>query len=157
MAIEIQNLENKLKELIALMGFEDFSINFNGENKRFLIFIEYNHPYFEATLPSFVGHLDHLVKLMARDIEEPIFIDVNNYRLKREQLIIELARAAVRKAIATKQDVSLPLMNAYERRLIHLELAGRPDAVTESSGEGRDRYVVIKPIIDSQNQLLQGV
>ena len=88
---------------------------------------------------------------MARDIEEPIFIDVNNYRLKREQLIIELARAAVRKAIATKQDVSLPLMNAYERRLIHLELAGRPDAVTESSGEGRDRYVVIKPIIDSQN------
>jgi predicted RNA-binding protein Jag len=39
-------------------------------------------------------------------------------------------------------------MNAYERRLIHAELAARPDVKTESLGEGRGRYVVVKPILE---------
>ena len=37
-------------------------------------------------------------------------------------------------------------MNAYERRLIHVEIANHPDLKTESIGEGRERRVVIKPI-----------
>ena len=37
-------------------------------------------------------------------------------------------------------------MNAYERRLVHVELAVHPDVRTESEGDGRERCVVIKPI-----------
>jgi spoIIIJ-associated protein len=36
-------------------------------------------------------------------------------------------------------------MSAYERRIIHLELAGRSDVTTESIGEEPERKVVIKP------------
>jgi len=36
-------------------------------------------------------------------------------------------------------------MPAYERRIIHLELAGRTDITTESIGQEPDRCVVIKP------------
>ncbi|MBI2506918.1 MAG: hypothetical protein HYW00_02165, partial [Candidatus Colwellbacteria bacterium] len=36
-------------------------------------------------------------------------------------------------------------MNAYERRLVHTELAMRPDVTTESVGT-ISRYVVVKPI-----------
>ena len=95
-----------------------------------------------------VINLDYLVKLMANKIGEasPFFVDINNYRRERENLILELARAAARKVIATKQEISLPAMNAYERRLVHLELVSRPDVKTESVGEGKSRYVVIKPI-----------
>ena len=37
-------------------------------------------------------------------------------------------------------------MNSYERRLVHTALAIHPDVTTESVGEGKERYVVIKPI-----------
>ena len=77
---------------------------------------------------------------------ESIFVDVNNYRKKREGLILELARAAARKSVAEKKEISLPPMNAYERRLVHVDLASRPDIKTESSGEGSSRCIVIKPI-----------
>ena len=79
-------------------------------------------------------------------VAESVFIDVNNYRKEREKIIIELAKAAARKVAATQKEVSLPVMNAYERRLVHLELSSRPDVATESVGEAKERYVVVKPL-----------
>jgi spoIIIJ-associated protein len=75
-----------------------------------------------------------------------VFLDVNNYREERKTLIAELARAAAKKAVATKNDIPLPTMNSYERRLVHTELAIHPEVKTESMGEGKERYVVIRPI-----------
>ena len=57
---------------------------------------------------------------------------------------MELARAGAKKAAITKNDVVLPPMNAYERRLIHTELSIRPDIKTESVGQDLSRQVVIK-------------
>ena len=129
------------------MGFTDFSVNWEPESNRFLIFINEGDA-FKKFLPSFVTNLDYLVRLIASKTEgaKPVFIDVNNYRRERENLILELARAAARKVAATKQEVPLPAMNAYERRLIHLELSSHPDVKTESVGEGKERYIIIKPI-----------
>jgi predicted RNA-binding protein Jag len=39
-------------------------------------------------------------------------------------------------------------MNSYERRIVHVELAIHPNVKTESVGEGRERYIVIKPLAD---------
>ena len=72
------------------------------------------------------------------------FVDINNYQAERERIIQELAKAAARKVIATKIELPLPAMNAYERRLIHTELATHPDIKTESDGVGRERHVVVK-------------
>ena len=47
-------------------------------------------------------------------------------------------------------------MNSYERRIIHVELASRPDVATESVGLGRARYVVIRPI-DENNPIKKEV
>jgi len=143
----MEQLQDKLKKLIELMGFTDFSVNYEEGSNRFLIFIN-EGDFFKKLLPNFVTNLDYLVKLMASKTEGlgAVFIDINNYRKEREGLILELARAASRKATATKQEVSLPVMNAYERRLIHLELSSHPDVRTESVGEGRERYIIIKPI-----------
>ncbi|MEE8131710.1 MAG: R3H domain-containing nucleic acid-binding protein [Candidatus Paceibacterota bacterium] len=142
----MQNLQNKLQKIIELMGFSDFSISYDAEGSRFLIFLNEGEG-FKKLLPYFVADLDYLVKLIAKKNDiGAVFVDVNNYRRERENLILELARAAARKSIATKEEVSLPIMNAYERRLVHLELVNRPDINTESVGEGKERRVVIKPI-----------
>lgn len=130
------------------MGFGDFSISCDTEGSRFSIFVNEGEG-FKKLLPLFVTNLDHLVKLMGQKQkgETTVFIDINNYRKEREGIILEIARGAARKAVATKEEVALPIMNAYERRLIHVELASRPDIKTESVGEGKGRYVVVKPII----------
>jgi predicted RNA-binding protein Jag len=143
----MEQLQNKLKKLIEIMGFTDFSVNYESGSNRFLIFINEGE-FFKKFLPSFVTNLDHLVRLMASKIgqESAVFIDINNYRRERENLILELARAAARKAMATKEEISLPAMNGYERRLVHLELSSHPDVKTESVGEGKNRYIIIKPI-----------
>jgi len=38
-------------------------------------------------------------------------------------------------------------MSAYERRIVHLELAERKDITTESTGEEPERRVVIRPYV----------
>ncbi len=135
-----------IKKIVELMGFAEATFLNDGASGHVAIFVNEGE-FFKKHLPHFVANLDHIAKLIAKKNDAAaIHIDVNNYRKERETLIVEIARGAARKAAATKGDVVLPAMNAYERRLIHAELASRPDVKTESIGEGKERYVVVKPI-----------
>jgi len=126
------------------MGFDDFGLNQDDEHK--IVSITISDPYItQERVPNLVVNLNRVGRLLTKQMSlESIFIDVNNYRRERENLIIELAKAAARKVVASGDMVSLPAMNAYERRLIHTELSTRPDVKTESVGEGKDRYVIVK-------------
>ncbi len=142
----MENLKIAVKTMLERAGFADAGIEVDSENRKITIFINESE-WFQKIIPNFVSDLEHIVKLLARKNSlETVFVDVNNYRRDREKLIIELAQAAARKALTTKSPVDLPALNAYERRLVHVELATRPDVKTESIGEGKDRHVVIKPI-----------
>ncbi|EKD23896.1 MAG: hypothetical protein ACD_81C00155G0003 [uncultured bacterium] len=144
--MENLSLPEIIKGLIEKMGFRDYSVSYDEEARRFSILIE-DAQFLEKSLANFIADLNYLVKLVTKKYDwAPITIDVNNYRKKREELIVELAKAAARKVAATQQEIVLPSMNAYERRLIHAELAERPDLKTESKGEGKERAVVIKPL-----------
>lgn len=141
----MEQFQENLKKLIELMGFDDFSVNYDDTSSRFSIFI--NNGLVDKFLPSLVENIDHLAKLIAKQKNiESVFVDINNYRKKREDLIIELAKASARKSLAEKKEILLPPMNAYERRIVHMELAHNPDIKTESTGEGKERYIVIRPI-----------
>lgn len=141
-----QNLSEKIDKLIKLMGFSDFYIENDEEGRRISITIN-DDAIAGDNLPGFVLNMNRLARLMEKNVDaRPIIIDINNYRKDREGLILKLARAAATKASVTKESVSLPAMNAYERRLVHTELSTRPDIETESSGENKNRYVVIAPI-----------
>ncbi len=130
------------------MGFNDFA--FEASSEPGLISVIVNDPFLTPErVPNLVINLNRVARLFAKQLGvDPVVIDVNNYRKERENLILELARAAARKAVAVKEPVSLPTMNAYERRLVHTELAMRPDVTTESVGEGRERYVIVKVVVE---------
>lgn len=129
------------------MGFSDYRLEVAEDGNHNSLFIYENEAFIRQHLPAIVESVNHLLQMIAKkNGAKPIFLDVNNYRHEREGLIAELARAAAKKAAATKQDVSLPAMNAYERRIVHVELAIHPGVKTESVGEGKERYIVIKPI-----------
>jgi predicted RNA-binding protein Jag len=137
--------ETFLKNLVEHMGFGDFKAEVDEQRRSASIVIYEQPPGFREHIPLFVESLNHLSQVLAQKSgEQAMFIDVNNYRKEREKLLSELARAAARKVVATKEKVSLPAMNSYERRLIHVELAGRPDVLTESEGNGRERYVTVR-------------
>ncbi len=143
----MKNTEIFIKRMIELMGFDDYNVELNEEHRHGRIFIYSNQTLVKENLPVIIESINHLSQLVAKkENSQPIFFDVNNYRRERENIITELARAAARKAVATKQEISLPTMNSYERRIIHVELAGRPDVLTESVGAGKSRYVIVKPI-----------
>jgi spoIIIJ-associated protein len=147
MFIRMETWESIIKNMLSGMGFSDYRLELDPEGNRNSLVIYENEQLIKENLPAIVEAFNHLLQMIAKKNDaKPIFIDVNNYRHKREGLIAELARAAAKKVHSTKQEVSLPAMNSYERRLVHVELAVHPDVKTESMGEGKERYIVIKPI-----------
>jgi len=136
------------EELLRLMNIGEFSVEINEEGRRLSLFLS-EDPLIKKNIPGIIENFNLLGQLVSRRLNSPAFtVDVNNYRLEREKIIAELAKAAARKALMTKDIIALPIMNSYERRLIHMELAMRPDIKTESEGEGKMRHVVIKPILE---------
>jgi spoIIIJ-associated protein len=142
----MNELHTRVRTMIELMGFSDFRMDVDEENRKILFVID-DKVANRENLPMLVLNIERIVRLMAKQLEHPpVIIDVNHYKKEREDLIVKLARAAARKASVTGESVALPAMNAYERRLVHTELAVRPDVETESTGENKGRYVVIRPI-----------
>ncbi|OGY61966.1 MAG: hypothetical protein A3G58_00055 [Candidatus Colwellbacteria bacterium RIFCSPLOWO2_12_FULL_46_17] len=142
----MNELQTKIHTMVTLMGFSDLRVDVDEESRKFMIFIN-DRVVGRESLPMLVLNLERIARLMAKKLDHPpIIIDVNHYKKEREGLIVKLARAAARKAAATGEDISLPAMNAYERRIVHTELSVRPDVQTESTGESRGRHVVVKPI-----------
>lgn len=143
----MENWEILIKKIIELMGFRDYRLDVKSDQRRCSIFIYDNPELVKENLPVLVDSLNHLLQMIAKkNGQPPLFFDINNYRQERETLIAELARAAAKKVSSTKERVSLPAMNSYERRLVHVELAIHPEVKTESIGAGKERYVVVKPI-----------
>ncbi|HEY4500068.1 MAG TPA: R3H domain-containing nucleic acid-binding protein [Candidatus Paceibacterota bacterium] len=130
---------------IVTTGLKDVSVDVDIEGRRITIFD--SHMESKEALPKLISELEIVLNLVAKRHSLNTFIvDINNYRREREHLITELAKAAARKVLVQKKEVALPAMNGYERRLVHMELASRPDVKTESVGEGKERCVIIKPL-----------
>ena len=141
----MEQIKQTIQKLLELGGFSDFSVEADAESRRISIFI--HDADLSSFLPKLIWDFEHVVNLVSkRNGGENFVVDINNYRRERERLIGELAKAAARKVLLNKEQVALPAMNAYERRLIHVELASRPDVKTESAGEGKERHVIVKPL-----------
>lgn len=79
--------------------------------------------------------------------ESAIILDVNDYRKSRATHLIDVAKQAVARVRNTQKAEALFPMSAYERRIVHMELAAYPDIATESIGTEPQRRVIIKPYL----------
>jgi spoIIIJ-associated protein len=77
-------------------------------------------------------------------------IDVEGYRLRREQALARLAERMAGKALKRGRPVTLEPMPPNERRIIHITLRQDARVYTESTGEGQQRRVRIYLNNDSQ-------
>jgi len=92
--------------------------------------------------------LNHIVKRLVEKKElaenKNFTIDVNNYQKQRNENLVTRVKVIADKVKEFKVDVEMDPMTSYERMIVHSILADDPEILTESSGVGRDRKIVIK-------------
>ena len=90
---------------------------------------------------------EHLIKavLLKNNDSRSIVVDVNDYKKSRALFVVDAAKQAVSRVRNTQKAEVLTPMSAYERRIVHMELASYPDVATESTGDEPQRRIVIKP------------
>lgn len=155
---DLRKIKEITKEFFDRMTFEveiDFlpqrdltlPINLKTENPQILI----------GEGGQTLAEIQHLLKAILKralrqsqgdKLEEENFyidLDINDYKKKKIEYLKEMARSAADEVALIKKEKQLSPMSAYERRIIHLELAGRSDVTTESIGEEPERKVAIKP------------
>ncbi len=74
-----------------------------------------------------------------------VTLNIGNYREKREQTLISLAKRVSAQVAAGGRSRTLEPMNPYERRIIHTAVQDIEGVVSASVGEGSGRRVVISP------------
>ena len=95
-----------------------------------------------STLAALQYMVNHMVSRGLKT-KALVSVDVERYKRRREEALIGLAQRLAEKVKASGRTITLEPMPANERRIVHLALAGDPQVVTASLGEGETRKVAI--------------
>lgn len=92
--------------------------------------------------------LEYILALMINRGRENwirVYLDMDGYRKRRQEELKEIAIKTADKVRFLHEPVELMPMSNHDRRIVHTVLSGIEGIVTESTGEGRDRKVVVRP------------
>ena len=91
--------------------------------------------------------LQHLVSLAANNSGGyfKVTLNIGDYREKREQTLIALATRVAEQVKRNSRNRALEPMSAYERRIIHTAVQEIEGVSSASTGEGKNRRVIIFP------------
>jgi spoIIIJ-associated protein len=91
--------------------------------------------------------LEHLLQRVYATAggEDPLRVECEGYRERREQLLVETARSLAAAVREDGQARTTGPLNSYERRVVHVALSEEAGVVTFSVGEGSDRRVTVAP------------
>lgn len=140
-----------LGKILSLMGFEDATLELSWDPKQERLKADVR----TADSRRLIGPegrtleaLQFLVTLMVgRKLGAPVAVQVDceSFWAGRENAILSQALKGVESVRATGKPFRLEPMDAQMRRLIHRSLAGTPDIVTSSEGDGAWRKIVLRP------------
>jgi len=74
-----------------------------------------------------------------------ISLEVDGYKKNRIEYLENLAQQVKEKAVSENKEQVLMSLKSWERRVIHMALQDDDQVTSESSGEGRERVLLIKP------------
>lgn len=129
--LKIENLEYKV-----IIQDSTIKVEINGDKINYLI------GYRGEVLNSLQTLLNNIAN---REIKEKckVILDIENYRIKREKTLQELADKVSKTVLKNKKSITLEPMSAYERKIIHSRLQDNPKITTHSIGEEPNRKIVI--------------
>ena len=72
-------------------------------------------------------------------------VDIGDYKKNRTDYLKNLAEQVKDRALREAKEQVVSSLKAWERRVVHMYLLDDADVVTESSGEGKDRVLIVRP------------
>lgn len=145
----VKELKKLTDELLSLMSTkasaevsfdkanESYVVNINGGDEAGLLIGKKGE-----TLLSIQTLLGVLLKQKTGEWLR-VTVNVGDYLEKEEEYLKNLALGAASRAKETKEPQSLYNLKANQRRIIHMILSEDSEVVTESMGEGEERYLVV--------------
>jgi len=115
----------------------DIIFKVNGENVNNLI------GYHGEALEAIQFLVNSIVREKIPAYRRKIYIDVENYRRKRQETVEQIAEKVAKKVLTTKCSIKLEPMNSFERKAIHFALSGIDHIGTHSEGVEPNRCLVI--------------
>ncbi|WP_273359778.1 RNA-binding cell elongation regulator Jag/EloR [Anaerococcus octavius] len=144
-------LENILKE----MHFENVSVIGNLEGSIIKLDAKVTEEDTGIAIGKGGATLDAIELLVRKSIDSRannlrVNIDINNYKKRRDEKIVELAADTAKKVQRSKKSWNLKYMNSYERRLAHEEISKYQNVASHSEGVEPKRYVVVEYISEDE-------
>ena len=147
---ELLSCENNIKTFLNEFSKEFGEITYNVKNdKKDIIFVNIDGKD-SFKLIGFRGDcLNALQSILSsignKGIKDRIkvFLNINNYKDRREESLNELAKKIEKTVCKTKKRVVLEPMNSYDRKIIHSALQNSESVKTYSIGEEPNRKVVV--------------
>ena len=144
---EIDDVRDTLESLLKLMGIVAVVHPEKESDDRFYMNIETDDAgILIGKRGETLNALQYMVNLIVnrnRENRLRIVLDLEGYRDKRDKTLTDLSLRIADKARKSGKSIALEPMNAQERRIIHVALAGSSDIETHSSGTGKYRKVII--------------
>lgn len=147
-----ESCERKIsvEEFIAkFLNSLDLEANIEKEEDERRVFVK----LYGEKLNDLIGHrgecmmaISYLMNLVCKtENRRKIVLDIENYRQKREESLVALAKRIANQVAKTKRYYKLEPMEASERRIIHLALQDDDRVTTLSKGEEPHRYLMVFP------------
>ena len=147
---KVETVESIAGELLSLMGvtvkpevFEDekneaIVVSLKTEDEAGLLIGRHGQ-----TIESIQAAIGMLAKEQLGEWAR-VVVNVGDWREKQEEYLKTLATSAAERAKSMGEEQPLYNLTPSQRRVIHLALSEDPEVVTESVGEGEERYLVVK-------------
>lgn len=141
-------VEEILKDIFEITHEDDISYEVCKEKNQIILEIKGEKVahligYKGKTIESIQSIINAM--LQREDVEyAKVFLEINGYKKQKEEKLKRLANKMAENVLRFRKPIKLEPMSAYERLIIHTELANRKDVETESIGEEPRRRVVIK-------------
>ncbi len=140
-----------ITNIIKHMGYENVELSVNKKDNNTIhisLDSDENMGYIIGRRGETIDALQYLTSLVCNKGEKDylkVFIDSCNYREKRENTLIELAKKISNYVIKTGKKSVLEAMNSYERRLIHSVISDIDGVHSKSIGDEPDRKIIVFP------------
>ena len=146
-----KKIEKMAEKLLELMGTKaKAAVSEDKENEAFVVNIET-----EEERGLLIGHHGETINaiqaalgMMVRQEEgewKRIIVNVGDWRERQEEQLVKLASEVAERAKQTGEPQPLYNLTPAQRRVVHLELSKDAEVTSESTGEGSERYLVVKP------------
>ena len=147
---KIKDVEKIAKELFSLLGSKtDLEVSFDEKNEAVVVDVKTED---EAGLligrqgETLMAIQTILGMMVRKGLGEwvRIVVNVGDWREKQESYLKEMALQTAARAKETGEPQYLYNLTSNQRRIIHLTLSEDGEVETESQGEDKERYLIIR-------------